>query len=47
MDELATYTVTDEPPGELIMTLTGAMLDGMPIIDTDTVRIINKEYDGS
>ncbi len=44
MEVLADFTVTDEPPGDLIMTLTGNMMDGTPIEGSDTVRIINKGY---
>ena len=37
-------TLTHEAPGDLIMTLTGDMMDGTPISGEDTVRIINKGY---
>jgi hypothetical protein len=45
MGDLMTYTVTNEPPGDLIMTLTGNLMDGTPIEGYDTVRIINKLMD--
>jgi len=49
MDDLMTYTVTNEPPGDLIMTLMGNLMEeygGTPIAGEDMVRIINKGYDG-
>ena len=39
-------TITHEPPGDLIMTLKGNLMDGTPIAGEDTVRIINKGYAG-
>ena len=46
MEELATYTMTKEPPGRLDMILMGKLMDGTPIEGYDTVRIINKKYIG-
>ena len=45
MEELMTVTMTNEPPGDLIMTLMGSLMDGTRIAGEDTVRIINKLMD--
>jgi hypothetical protein len=48
MGDLMTYTVTNEPPGPLTMTLMGNLKEehsGTPIAGEDTVRIINKLVD--
>jgi hypothetical protein len=44
MEVMIPFTLTHEAPGDLIMTLTGNMMDGTPISGEDTVRIINKGY---
>ena len=45
MRDLYPYTVTKEPPGELLMTLMGETYDGIHLEGQDLVRIINKEMD--
>ena len=45
MEVLAQFTVTNEPPGPLDMTLMGELMDGTRIEGYDTVRIINKLMD--
>jgi hypothetical protein len=49
MGDLMTVTITNEPPGSLMMTVMGNLKEehsGTPIEGYDTVRIINKGYDG-
>ena len=45
MEELRIMTVTKEPPGDLVMTLTGETYDGTRLAGQDLVRIINKAMD--
>ena len=45
MEAAGTVTMTNEPPGPLMMTLMGNLMDGTRIAGEDTVRIINKLMD--
>ena len=45
MKVMIPFTVTHEPPGDLIMTLMGNLMDGTRIEGYDTVRIINNLMD--
>ena len=46
MEVMRPLTVTHEAPGDLIMMLEGELQDGTSIEGYDTVRIINKDFDG-